>query len=444
VAGIGDVNGDGYDDFMVGSTGEKDRFGDALGAAFIYLGGCDGRLVCGGLSTGVFDSGASMSLYDAAVILWGENDGDRAGKSVAGIGDVNGDGYPDILIGADSADSGKGRAYLLTGGCDGGSYCGGSTTGLFDMLGATGGSEILLADADVLFLGDTSAEYAGIQVSGAGDLNADGYSDFVIGAHVGGAAEGGVSYVLLGGCDGSAHCGGTKSGFYTNVTGGSTLSLIKSDLVIDGLKKLDYMGFFLSTAGDVNKDGYDDLLVGGYGDDEGSANAGATHLLLGGCDGGGCGSATGIFSYSSGGVTDLSKSDAKFLGTGGGDYAGQVSTIGDVNGDGYGDLIIGAKFNDDSGTNAGAAYVLLGGCDGSAGCGGGYGGLFASLESKTMSLYSAGAIYYGPSSGDQVGARLSFAGDFNGDGADDFMIGAPQSLGAATSTGGSVFFEYGL
>ena len=128
-----------------------------------------------------------------------------------------------------------------------------------------------------------------------------------------------------------------------SLTGDIDLSVADAKFI--GEDANDQAGFSVASAGDVNGDGYDDLLVGALYDDDGGSQAGAAYLIFG--------PVTGDF--------DLSAADAKFIGEAASDYAGiSVASAGDVNGDGYDDLLVGAYGDDDGGTNAGAAYILYG------------------------------------------------------------------------------------
>ncbi|MDP7241121.1 MAG: integrin alpha, partial [Dehalococcoidia bacterium] len=139
-------------------------------------------------------------------------------------------------------------------------------------------------------------------------------------------------------------------------------------------------------------------LIGAPGDDDGGNFAGQTYLILGKASG---------WSMD----TDLSDADASFIGEDAGDYSGYgVSGVGDVNGDGYDDFIIGAYGNDDGGDEAGQAYLILG---------------KASGWSMDTDLSDAAASFWGEDAGDMSGFTVSGAGDVNGDGYDDFIIGAP-------------------
>ena len=298
-----------------------------------------------------------LSLADAKLI--GEGSTDYAGYSVSSAGDVNGDGFDDILVGAYEEDEGgtdAGAAYLVHG----------------PVLG-----DIDLSSAAAKLIGEGSSDEAGRSVSGAGDVNGDGFDDLLVGAW--GNDEGGSSA-------GAAYL------VYGPVAGDVSLSLADARLV--GEASSDLAGGSVSSAGDVDGDGFSDLLVGADGNDEGGSSAGAAYLMYGPV----------------GGNIDLSLADAKLIGEATSDDAGaSVSSAGDVNGDGFDDLLIGAPYNDEGGSSAGAAYLV-------------YGPILGDLD---LSLADAKLI--GETTSDYAGSSVSSAGDVNGDGFDDLLVGAPHN-----------------
>ncbi|MCI0584059.1 MAG: FG-GAP-like repeat-containing protein, partial [Chloroflexi bacterium] len=220
VAPAGDVNGDGYGDLIVGAP-----FLGSFGRAFLYLGS----------SSGIATS--------AAWTADGHDFMGDFGSSVATAGDVNGDGYADVIVGEPNADS----------------FLGGSKV--------TGQAHVHLGSASGLSLsaawsveGDTEGALLGSSVGTAGDVNADGYSDVVVGATHFGPGE---AYLYL----------GSSSGLAT--TPAWTVSANQSS----------YLGFSVGTAGDVNGDGYSDVLVGAYAHDNGETDEGAAFLYLGSASG---------------------------------------------------------------------------------------------------------------------------------------------------------------
>ncbi len=332
VAGAGDVDGDGFDDVIIGAYQDSPH-GSWSGSAYIYYGS---------------SHGIAPSSEDKLTASDGSS-GDYFGCDVAGAGDVDGDGFDDVIVGAQSDDDYAGSAYVFYG----------SFTGIDPA------REDKLLGSDV-----TSGEYYGISVSGAGDMDGDGFGDVLVGAYR--EDDSGSAYVYLG------------SG------GGVDVSSEQKLAPSDGSMS-DFFGFAVTGGGDLDGDGYDDVVVGAYCDDDAGSSSGSVYTYYG--------SAWGA---------EVS-SEQKLVASDGGvdDYFGKtLSATGDVDSDGFDDLLVGSYCDDVVGINSGSAYLFYGSSD----------GLDASSQEKVL-----------PSDGaqdDAFGIAVSLAGDVDGDGFGDLLIGA--------------------
>ncbi len=269
VSSAGDVNNDGYDDIIIGAN-SNDAGGEDAGRAYVFSG----------------ENGDTLYVFTGAIV------GDRLGSAVGSVGDVNLDGYDDMIVGAweYGYGDGSGQAYLFYGG-----------PGPFPIyIGA--------ADADWAVVGETADHGLGSSASGIGDINSDGFPDFIIGAM--------ENYV-------------GKGKLY--VYSGQTLDTIRTHVPIeyDG-----NFGYSSSVAGDVNNDGTNDYIVGLYSVDRAYVYSGIDGNILYSFDG----ATSGVF-------------DA---------FGGHVSGAGDVNNDGYADMFVGAPYYPGDGSYVGRAYVFLG------------------------------------------------------------------------------------
>jgi len=246
----------------------------------------------------ILGNGANNVDTTADITFQGGADDDHLGISVSSAGDVNGDGYKDIIVGAYRADGGgtnRGQAYI---------YYGGSP---MDNI------------ADVTFTGLANNDYLGTFSSSAGDVNGDGYDDVIIGAPF--AAAGGIYR-------GQAYI------YY----GGSPMDNI-ADVTFTGGADSDELGCSVASAGDVNGDGYNDVIIGAWKVDAGGTDIGEAYIYYGG--------------------TPMdSTADITFQGIANSDYFGRnVASAGDVNSDGYDGVIVGAFCADAGGTDRGEAYL---------------------------------------------------------------------------------------
>ena len=312
VSAAGDLNGDGFDDIIVGSSLDKTGGGlNSRGAAYVIFG-------AGNLS-GTYNMSGGVQSPDLSII--GKANSDALGESVSGAGDVNGDGFDDLIVGAyannDGGTDDEGAAYV---------FFGASNLSGTKNLGGT-------ASADVTFLGKASNDFLGRSVSGAGDVNGDGFDDLIVGAPDGT----GIAYVIFG----ASNLSGTKDF-------GGTAS---ADVTVLGKALTDLLGRSVSGAGDVNDDGFNDIIVGApQNNDGGTDDEGAAYLFFGASDLSGTKNLGGTAS-----------ADVTFLGRTANDFLGRsVSGVGDVNADGIPDMIIGATHEDRGAGDAGAAYVIFG------------------------------------------------------------------------------------
>ena len=344
-------------------------------------------------------------------ILAGSARNDQSGRSVSSAGDVNGDGYDDLIIGALYADpngGNSGETYVVYGGASAP-----GTGGVLDLSALDGTNGIVLNGIDAF-------DQSGVSVSSAGDVNGDGYDDLIIGAN-GADPNGnrsGETYVVYGG----ASAPGTGGMLDLSALDGT------NGFVLNGIDGYDYSGS-VSSAGDVNGDGYDDLIIGAHTANPNGVYSGETYVVYGGA------SAPGT-----NGMLDLSALDGSngFVldGIDAFDRSGRsVSSAGDVNGDGYDDLIIGAYWADPKGVGlAGETYVVYGGASAP-----GTGGM---LDLSALDGTN-GIVLNGIDAFDQSGVSVSSAGDVNGDGYDDLIIGASLADPNGVSSAGETYVFYG-
>jgi hypothetical protein len=339
VAAAGDVNGDGFVDLVVGAPRHYDDVAGE-GQAFVYHGGVSG-----------------LSTRPARTL---DNPGDQAnaqfGAAVAGAGDVSGDGFADVIVGAPLYDNGapdEGNAFV---------YYGSAT-------GVPTAPSVSLDDP-----GNEGGATFGAGVASAGDVNADGFGDVIVGAPVqsAGTEEEGNAFVYLGSSRG--------------LGAEPALTLDNPEGRTDG-----QFGTSVAAAGDTNGDGYGDVVVGAPGN--GADHRGGAYVYRG--------SSTGLPATPS---ATLSDPDGTMIETG---FGFAVAHAGDVNTDGFADIVVGAPFQDAGSLNEGNAFVYRGSNSGT-------------VTTPYWNLDCPGG---------EVEARFGWsvapAGDVNGDGYSDLVVGVP-------------------
>ena len=388
--GGGDINGDGYDDILIGAfRGDPNGEADA-GEGYVIFGKLNGWTPVLNLSTLDGTNGFVINGIDA---------GDRAGYAVSNAGDVNGDGFDDIIMGAYLADTNgadSGEAYLVFGKASG--------------WPAAVELSTLEATVGILYNGVAAGDYAGNSVAGVGDVNADGYADFMIGAlraDLNGKTNSGAGYLIFG-----------KANGWVSPVELADLTL-ENGIVTHGADAGEQSNESLAPAGDVNNDGYDDILIGAsQGRPNGIFGAGKAYIVFG--------KATNDWVS----PTELSAlngiTGTMFAGISPLDYtAKKISGVGDVNADGFDDIIIGAHGAENGSlSDVGKSYIVFGKA-------GGWGASSNLADLDGTDGFSLNGI----AGADQSGSYLSSAGDVNNDGFDDFLIGAAQSDAGGVNSG---------
>jgi hypothetical protein len=394
VSSAGDVNGDGLEDVIVSSAGD-DPNGSSSGASFVVFGKTNG-------------GGVELSDVQAGIggfAINGVSARDFSGVSVSTAGDVNNDGLTDLIIGAlfdDPNGSNAGSGFVVFGKTDG------ATVELSDVEASTNASGFVMN-------GMIATDWAGRSVADAGDVNGDGLDDLIVGAFRDDAngADAGASFVVFGKTDGSL----VELDDIQDPTD-------SGGFVINGATAAGFSGYSVSGAGDVNGDGLDDLIVGAPLDDPNGFNSGTGFVVFGKTDG-------GIVELSD---VKLASNNSGFVINGAGaldNAGGSVSAAGDVNGDGFADLIVGAYRDDPNGIDSGASYVVFGQTNGSI------------VELSAVGAGMGGFAINGVSATDFAGRFVSGAGDVNGDGLDDLIVGALQDDPNGLPQSGASFVVFG-
>jgi hypothetical protein len=345
VATAGDVNRDGFDDVIVGAEGYSN--GQASeGRAFAYHGSAAGLSATPNWTAESNQAGAQF------------------GRSVASAGDVNGDGYDDVIVGAWSYDNGQqheGRAFAYHGSAAG--------------LSATPNWTAESNQHSALF---------GLSVAGAGDVNGDGYDDAIVGA---------LQY------DNGQNTEGRAYAYYGSAAGLS----MTPNWIAESNQVRAYFGTSVAGAGDVNRDGFDDVIVGAEGYSNGQAMEGRAFAYHG--------AAAGL-SATPNWTAESNQAGAQF--------GRSVASAGDVNGDGYDDVIVGATFFDHGQTDEGRTFAYHGSGDG-----------LSTTSNWTAESNQASAWF---------GAAVAGVGDVTGDGYSDVIVGGPYLDHGQTDEGVALIY----
>ena len=394
VGPAGDVNGDGYADVIVGAPNRDYSPGSTVdaGAAYVYLGGS------GGVSTSVHWS------------EWGAGANARFGSAVRTAGDVDGDGYAEIAVGSPTYSNGQ------------------SSEGQFAIFY---GSSLGVVPTSYFPESNVESAYFGSSLSSAGDVNGDGFGDVIVGAPYwsNGQTFEGSAFLYLGSADAPNPNAPAATWF--------------------GSQASSRLGWSVGSGGDFNRDGIADVIVGEVGYNDGSANGGRIHLFLGGLSGlpatpsasysvgGGSGNlgiaVTTVGDVGGDGIDDIVAGAHVYAGVGvailfNGNTAGQlnqgavftgssqtdeyfgaaISSRGDLNGDGYADVVIGAPgWDGPLGADQGRVYIFFGRAGGIIG------------------FPSADVIIEGTQAGERFGTSVALIADIDRDGAGDLVVGAP-------------------
>ena len=398
VSSAGDVNGDGFDDLIIGTPFADPNGISYAGQSYVVFGSNSG-----------FGAGLSLSTLDGSngFAINGIAEGDSSGSSVSSAGDVNGDGFDDLIIGAICADpngiNAAGQSYVVFG----------SNSGF----GAGFNLSTLNGSNGFAINGIACGDLSGWSVSSAGDVNGDGFDDLIIGAisaDPNGMQYAGQSYVVF----------GSNSGFGA----GLSLSTLNGSngFAINGIAADDFSGWSVSSAGDVNGDGFDDLIIGAtVPTPTASVMQGKVMWCL-------AATVALVRAWTcprSTAATALRLTASRCMTS----QAASVSSAGDVNGDGFDDLIIGAIGADPNGISfAGQSYVVFGSNS----------GFGAGLNLSTLNGSNGFAIN-GIAANDHSGTSVSSAGDVNGDGFDDLIIGADGAAPNGISYAGQSYVVFG-
>ncbi|MGB0439465.1 MAG: hypothetical protein ACPGFC_05090, partial [Paracoccaceae bacterium] len=383
VSVLGDINGDGLDDVAFAAPMADGEDGEV----YVVFGSSEG-----------LESALTPADLDGTngFVITSKGAGDHTGYSVSGIGDFNDDGIDDFAIGAPFADRGvstdRGEIHIVFG----------RDTVPTDAVPTPEGFEANLnvASLDGTYgfeiVGASRNSQSGYDISGGGDINADGIADLIVGVRYGsksGQTKSGDTYVIFGTSDAQ-----TVDMRLSEIDGSNGFR-------VEGVDSRDRSGSVVASLGDFNGDGFDDFVIGApFADPEGTSS-GEAYIVFGFDD-----TAVGAFS-----ADDLDGTNGfRFVGEDAYDRTGfAVSAAGDLNNDGLADVAIGARTADDGGTNSGSTYII-------------YGREAAMPATRRPEHLNGqlGTLIKGDNNDDESGYAVASAGDLNSDGIDDLIIGA--------------------
>ena len=356
VASAGDIDGDGFSDLVIGAGYQTFPEGNE-GNIFIYHGSD------GGIST------------EPTLRIDNPDDlaGGHFGEFVNSAGDVDGDGYADIIVGAptfDNSEAAEGNVFIFYG----------------SVGGVTPSSYTQIDNPD-----DQEESSFGSSVASAGDVNGDGYVDYIVGAPA---------------HDNSEENEGNAFLFHGSPSGASAIFDTRLDNPDNQMGS--YFAKSVASAGDVNSDGFADIVVGAFRQEHGAAEEGNVFVFVGSVDG-----LEELY------AVRLDNPDNQE----GGLFGSSVSSAGDVNADGYDDVLVGAYAQDSGSLDEGNAFLYLGSADGVRG------------------VYDIRMDNPDNEEGAHFGRSVSSADDIDGDGFIDIIVGASSQTNGAENEGNAFVFS---
>lgn len=383
----GDVNGDGFADFMINTDS-----GNSSSHLYVVF----GSATIGSSGTmNLDDFPGELSNESASSIGFRQNApfghaSYHFSDHIAGVGDVNGDGFDDILISEPdyeghldtNNDAQTGAAYLIYGRSD---------LSYTNLSGHTPGENWTLLQGRNN--GNLFYYHFGLPVSAAGDFNNDGFDDIAIGtieSHFTGSHP--VTYIVYGSSTISSMA---NINAYTMPTSERLRIIFDSDTAS--------IGHSMSSLGDIDSDGYDDILISEHNSDNNSLNdSGSAHIIFGGLTQSDLHLESGLIAGESMLIDGLNSSDNLALSS---------SALGDLNNDGISDFVVGCQNCDPNGPQSGAAYVIFGDTN-----------ISNSTTLDLSNIQEFGFVIQGINNNDIASYSIGNAGDFNNDGFDDVVI----------------------